>query len=79
MAGRRDEALAILGELVETAKTQHVPAGEIARIHIALGDKEQAFAWLGRAYAERDDWIPFLKVALPQIATPCPPAHPAFA
>jgi len=27
-----------------------------------LGDKEQAFAWLNRAYQERDNWLIYLNV-----------------
>jgi hypothetical protein len=37
-----------------------VPAYFIAAIYGALGEKDQAFAWLQRAYDERDPQITYL-------------------
>ena len=34
----------------------------LAEINTYLGDKEEAFRWLQKAYDERPNWIPFLKV-----------------
>jgi hypothetical protein len=34
----------------------------IATIYAALGDKDQAFVWLQKAYDERDDRLILLKV-----------------
>jgi hypothetical protein len=34
---------------------------EFAMTYAALGDKEQAFAWLEKAYAERAPWLVSLK------------------
>jgi len=34
----------------------------IAAIYVALGDKNHAFAWLEKAYADHDSGVPFLKV-----------------
>jgi len=31
-------------------------------IHIGLGDKDQAFTWLGRAFQERSSWLAWAKV-----------------
>ena len=33
-----------------------------AKIHAALGNKEQAFAALDRAFQERSDWLAFVNV-----------------
>jgi DNA-binding winged helix-turn-helix (wHTH) protein/TolB-like protein len=62
MAGRRDEALKILGELDERAvRGEYVTPLGIAWIHIALGDKDQAFAWLDKACDEHSGGLPYLK------------------
>lgn len=52
--GKTGEARRILNELEEEAKTRYVAACLIASLHVALGDKEQAFAWLDKAFQERD-------------------------
>jgi hypothetical protein len=31
-------------------------------IHVSLGEHEQAFAWLEKAYAERDSYLPLINV-----------------
>ena len=54
--GRRDEALAILAEVLEQARTSHVPAIAPAMIYIGLGDTDHALEWLGRSVAGREIW-----------------------
>jgi tetratricopeptide (TPR) repeat protein len=49
-AGRRDEALETLRELDEHAKRTRVPPYHLAIIHAGLGEKDQAFGWLERAF-----------------------------
>jgi hypothetical protein len=39
-----------------------MPPFFIALIYAGLGDKDQAFAWLDKAYAERSVWMAWLKV-----------------
>jgi hypothetical protein len=34
----------------------------LAEINTYLGDKEEAFRWLEKAFEERPNWIPWLKV-----------------
>jgi TolB-like protein/DNA-binding winged helix-turn-helix (wHTH) protein/Tfp pilus assembly protein PilF len=46
LAGRRNEALKIVEELQALSKRRYVAPRGIADIYIALGDKDQAFAWL---------------------------------
>jgi TolB-like protein/Tfp pilus assembly protein PilF/tRNA A-37 threonylcarbamoyl transferase component Bud32 len=46
---------------------RHVPAYEIARVHTALGRRDDALAWLERAYGERSHAMAFLRVD-PQLA-----------
>jgi len=52
VAGRRDEAENILSELKALAAQRYVSPYDIALIYVGLGDKEQAFAWLEKAYQE---------------------------
>lgn len=62
LAGRRDEALKILGEMDErSARGEYVTPLGIAWIYIALGDKDQAFAWLDKACDEHNGGLPYLK------------------
>src|SRR5262249_16832199 len=56
MSGRRADALRMLAELDENSKREYVPASVRAVIYMGLGDKEQTFARLDQAYAERD-WM----------------------
>jgi hypothetical protein len=44
------------------ATKRRVPAYNFAIVYIGLGDKDQAFAWLERAYADRSfyvTWLPY--------------------
>jgi len=60
MAGERGRAQAILKQL-ETGGSYASP-GELAIFYVALGEREQAFASLERAYAARDAQLQFLRV-----------------
>ncbi len=55
LAGKRQEALEILKRLNEMSKHRPVEPLDFAAIYIGLGDKEQALAWLDKAY-EQHDW-----------------------
>jgi serine/threonine-protein kinase len=61
MSGQRVEAERILAELEERSKREYVPPTALALIYTGLGNKDQAFAWLDKAYAERDSWLLHLK------------------
>ena len=50
---------------LERMKQQRIRAWEVAGLYHALGDREQTFVWLEKAYEERDGLLPFLKV-MPQ-------------
>ncbi len=62
LAGRKAEAMKILNELLELNKTRYVTPAALVNVYIGLGDKEQTFAWLEKAYAERSNFIAYLKV-----------------
>jgi serine/threonine-protein kinase len=65
-AGRRDDALKILAEADELEKQgQYFDTFFRAMVYAELGDKEQSFTWLERAYGERSPGMADLKVAVP--------------
>ena len=62
MAGRRDRAQKVLDELKQLSRRRYVAPFDIAVIYIGLGDKEQAFEWLEKAYQDHSHWLLWLKV-----------------
>ncbi len=62
MSGQRDEALKTLAWLKAEAKKSYVPSFNLARICIALGDKEQALVYLKKADEEHAGEMKFIKV-----------------
>jgi len=60
-AGRPDEARRLLEELRVRAQREYVPGLSLAAVCAALGETEEAFAWLDTAYEERDVGLPFLR------------------
>jgi len=62
VAGRRDEALKLLDELKERSERQYVMPYSIALVYAGLGDRDRAFEWLEKGYAERDEQLCMLKV-----------------
>ena len=61
-AGKRPEAEKVLGELKELSNRRYVSPFYTACIYAGLNDKENAFAWLERAYQEKSPWMPLLKM-----------------
>jgi tetratricopeptide (TPR) repeat protein len=57
VSGKKAEALKIVADFHESAKHQYVSPYHLAAIYVGLGDKDQAFVWLEKAYAERSDWM----------------------
>lgn len=62
LAGRKAEATKILNELVELNKTRYVTPAALVNVYLGLGDKEQAFVWLEKAYEEGSNFVAYLKV-----------------
>ncbi|MCA1600228.1 MAG: protein kinase [Acidobacteria bacterium] len=54
LTGKRQEAQKILNELLDRAKQKYVSSGMIARIHLALGDIDEAFVWLNKAEKDHE-------------------------
>jgi adenylate cyclase len=59
--GNREEAQKIIAELQQLSKSKYVSSFQIAAIYAGLGEKDQAFAWLEKAYEERSDGLVNLK------------------
>ena len=61
LAGRRSEAFNILAHLKLSSKQRYVEPTGVALLYASLGDKDQAFAWLEKAYHERSLMVFVLK------------------
>jgi tetratricopeptide (TPR) repeat protein len=62
LSGKRAEAQKILDELHKLSKQRYVSPFQTAIIYTGLGKKDQAFAWLEKAYEERDSALNHVKV-----------------
>jgi TolB-like protein/Tfp pilus assembly protein PilF len=62
LSGKSEAARKMIGELQELAKTKYVSSVDIAPIYAGLGEKDQAFACLEKAYEERSAELVNLRV-----------------
>jgi len=62
IAGKGEEALKIIDELKGPSQKTYISPYDVAAIYVGLGQKDQAFDWLQKAYEERSDWLRYLKV-----------------
>jgi TolB-like protein/DNA-binding winged helix-turn-helix (wHTH) protein/Flp pilus assembly protein TadD len=60
--GNEEKARKILAQLKQQHDRGLVPSGSIAILYGALGEMNEAFAWLEEAYKERDPELTYLKV-----------------
>ncbi len=60
VSGQRAGAHKIILQLQQISKSRYVPSLYIAMVYTGLGDKDQAFAWLDKAYAERCEYLVYL-------------------
>jgi tetratricopeptide (TPR) repeat protein len=60
VAGRRAEARAVLEGLSQPSSSRYVSPYSVALVHAGLGDRDQALAWLDKAYADRSDYMVYL-------------------
>jgi TolB-like protein/DNA-binding winged helix-turn-helix (wHTH) protein/Tfp pilus assembly protein PilF len=60
VAGRRAEARAVLEGLSQPSSGRYVSPYAVALVDAGLGDRDQALAWLDKAYEERSDYMPYL-------------------
>jgi serine/threonine-protein kinase len=60
LSGKKVEAQKVLKKLKGTSKQHYISPGHMAFVYIGLGEKDQAFAWLEKAYEKRDGWLVYL-------------------
>jgi len=75
LSGRRDQALAVLDELIERSSTERVPPTSLAYVYLGLGDFDRAFELLEMCLRERD---PKLSWFLLTVCSPEFRADPRF-
>ena len=61
LSGRRDAALREVERLQTLSKQRYVSAYDIATIYAALGETDETFKWLDRAFEERSQLIGWLR------------------
>ena len=64
-SGRRTEAHRLVDELKRRQQRNYVPAAAFVDAYLGLGERDQAFAWLDRAYREHSSILQILKVYPP--------------
>ena len=52
LAGEKEKALSVLGELKALSKKRYVSPVDMAIVYTGLGDRMSAFSWLEKAYQE---------------------------
>ena len=62
MAGNRVQALQVLRQLEDASAHEYLSSYDLALLHAALGDTDQACALLSKAYAEHSSFLPYLNV-----------------
>jgi TolB-like protein/Flp pilus assembly protein TadD len=60
VSGQRGAAHKIILHLQQIGKDRYVPSLYVAMVYTGLGDKDDAFAWLDKAYAERCEYLVYL-------------------
>ncbi len=59
--GNRAKAMKTLQRLSDLSKQRYIPAFYFAEVYAGLGQKDQAFEWLEKAYQERSNYLLLLK------------------
>ena len=62
MSGKREEAMKDLDQLKDISRQRYIPPYSFAQVYAALGDKDEAFKWLEKAYQDRDPGILLIKI-----------------
>lgn len=62
VSGQTSKALNFLAVLSETTPQRYMPPVNLALIHTALGDKDQAFEWLNKACDDHSQWLSEIRV-----------------
>ena len=59
-SGEKTKAMQIIAKLGGIAQHHYVPSLYIAMVYTGLGDRQHAFEWLDKAYAERCEYLVYL-------------------
>jgi len=62
VAGRRDDARAVLARLADVARSRYVSPFHFALVHAGLGDEADVATWLRRCRDDRSGWMAWLGV-----------------
>jgi TolB-like protein/Flp pilus assembly protein TadD len=62
ITGQRQDAVIILDSLIRLSSSKYVTPYGVALVYAALNDKENAFKCLDQAYADRANWLVWLKL-----------------
>ena len=62
LAGKREQALRIVQKMRNDSKTQYMRPTDFAAVYCALGDRDQTFVWLEKAFAQHDLELQNLRV-----------------
>jgi TolB-like protein/Flp pilus assembly protein TadD len=62
VSGKSDEAQILLAELTELNQRRYVSPYDLALVYCGLNQKEEAIAWLNRAYQIHDGWMIYISV-----------------
>jgi tetratricopeptide (TPR) repeat protein len=62
LSGRTAEAQEVIDTLEQLSQKRYVSPVAKAYVNAGLGEKEQAFHWLNKAYDDRVSWLMYLKL-----------------
>ena len=62
VSGQTEKAQQLLGNLKKLSNQRYVSSADIAMIYVVLGDNDQAFAWLQKAFLERSWYLVLFRV-----------------
>jgi predicted Zn-dependent protease len=60
VAGRRADALKLVKEFKDLSSHAYVDPYNVAVVYAGLGDKDEAFRWLEKGYAQHSSGMPYL-------------------
>jgi tetratricopeptide (TPR) repeat protein len=60
--GQRNEVDGIIKELEKRYAAKSAEGRDVAIVYAGLGEKDQAFAWLEKAFADHSVFLPFLRL-----------------
>lgn len=62
VSGQKDRAQNVVAELRQLSKQRYVAPFDIATIYVGLGEKDQTFECLEKAYLDHSPWLIWLNV-----------------